>query len=186
MMPHLLFYPWNFCLFASFINQTSFWSIYHIGGRDNTIYSEILETFFSIIYPKYLLKSQPDSLKIVIFIQSLPGPLFLPIVFQILHFVFFIMTTESQQPGSRKLWMLVYSFNKYFLKAFCVVHSQPFSSTSVLISIMIFSMIHRVIQEYFFFFPNILFLNSNLFYPGQRTCFIHQPFFEVVELSLVM
>lgn len=107
----LLFYPWNFCLFAYFIKKIFSWPIYHIGI--STIYNEPLKTFFLLdtLSIFFLTLSIFWSLSLTswkyFFIYSLPGVLFFWLFFMYFNLVFFMMTIESHLPGSQKLWMLI-------------------------------------------------------------------------------
>lgn len=67
------------------------------------------------------------------------------------NLMFFIMTVESHQPGSQKLWMLVYSFNEYFLRALCVMHLLPFDLLQAFQFLSCFSLLPTELIRYIFF-----------------------------------
>lgn len=127
----LLFYSWNLCLFSYFINKISSWPIYHIGSRNNTIYSEALKTFLLLDFLSIFWSFSLTGWKLLFLFRVYLVFYFYRLFFMYFSLVVFIMTMESHQPGCQKLWMLIYSFNKYSLRALCVMHLLPFGSIQV-------------------------------------------------------
>lgn len=127
----LLFYSWNLCLFTYFIDKISSWPIYHIGSRKNTIYSEALKTFLLLDSVSIFWSVSLTGWKLLLLFRAYLVFYFYRLFFMYFNLVFFIMTIESHQLGTQKLWMLVYSFSKYFLRALRLLHLLLFSSLQV-------------------------------------------------------